>query len=138
MDKGLSYTKNWDIGVSYCWNYWPSKFLLHFIEYCLDRLNSKHTKVAVNSAIRYFEGRSQKKCLLKNRSFCSTHHKSFAKLYGNHLLMSNIFKLHKYQTFCLMKMHNMHKVWFANNIANNIARNHPAPLTILDIKTGLY
>ena len=31
--------------------------------------------------------------------------KIFAKLYTNHLLMANIFKLHKYQTFGLMKMH---------------------------------
>ena len=30
--------------------------------------------------------------------------KIFAKLNGNHLLMANIFKLHKYQTFCLMEM----------------------------------
>ena len=30
--KGLSYLKNGGIGVSYCWNYGPSKLLLHFIE----------------------------------------------------------------------------------------------------------
>ena len=42
--------------------------------------------------------------------------KIFAKLNGNHLLMANIFKLHEYQTFGLMKMHNMCKIWFANNI----------------------
>ena len=55
--------------VNYCWNYRPSKMLLHFIEYRLDQLNSKHTKIAVNSAIQYFEGCSQKKCLLKVWSF---------------------------------------------------------------------
>ena len=42
--------------------------------------------------------------------------KIFAKLNRNHLLMANIFKLHEYQTFGLMKMHNMCKIWFANNI----------------------
>ena len=52
-----------------CWNYGSSKLLLHFIEYRLDQLNSKHTKIAVNSAIQYFEGCSQKKCLLKVWSF---------------------------------------------------------------------
>ena len=48
-----------------CWNCGPSKLLLHFIEYRLDQLNRNHTKIAVNSAIQYFEGCFQKKCLLK-------------------------------------------------------------------------
>ena len=39
----------------------------------------------------------------------------FAKLNGKHLLMANIFKFHEYQTFCLMKMHNMSKIWFVND-----------------------
>ena len=30
-----------------------------------DQLNSKHIKIAVNSATQYFEGYCQKKCLLK-------------------------------------------------------------------------
>ena len=103
--------------LKYRWNYGSSKLLLHFIGYRLDQLNSKHTKIAVNSAIQYFEGCSQKKCLLKVWSFlvhppC----KIFAKLNGNHLLMANIFKLHEYQTFGLMKIHNMCKIWFANKI----------------------
>ena len=42
--------------------------------------------------------------------------KVFAKLNGNHLLMANIFKLHKYNTFGLMKMHNICKMRFRNNI----------------------
>ena len=41
--------------------------------------------------------------------------KSFAKLNRNHILKANIPKLHKYQTFGLLKMHNMNKIWFANN-----------------------
>ena len=65
LGKGLLYLKNWVTGINYCWNYRPSKLLLHFIEYRLDQHNSKHTKTAVNSAIQYFDGCSQKKCLLK-------------------------------------------------------------------------
>ena len=61
--------RNWGIGVNYCWNYWRSKLLLHFIKYCPDQLNSKHTKTAICSTIQYFEGRSLKKCLLKVWSF---------------------------------------------------------------------
>ena len=118
MGKGLFILKKWGIGVNYCWNYVPSKLLLHFIEYRLDQLNSKHTKIAVNSAIQYLKGCSQKKCLLKVWSFlvhpppC----KIFTKLNRNHLLIANIFKLHEYQTFGLMKNHNMCKIWFTNKI----------------------
>ena len=36
LGEGLSYLKNWGIGVYYCWNYRPCKFLPHFIEYRLD------------------------------------------------------------------------------------------------------
>ena len=56
-------------GVNYCWNYGPLKLLLYLVEYPLDQLNSKHTKIAANSAIQYFEGCSQNKCLLKVWSF---------------------------------------------------------------------
>ena len=41
--------------------------------------------------------------------------KLFAKLIGNHLWMDNIFKLQKYLTFDLMKMHDESKIWFVNN-----------------------
>ena len=118
LGKDLSHMKNWGVGVNYCWNYVPSKLLLHFIEYLLDYLNSKHTKTSVNSTIQYFEGCSRKKCLLKVWKFLSIHHKmgKFAKLNGNHILMANVFKLHEYKTFCLTKIHNMCKIWFANNI----------------------
>ena len=50
-----------------------SKLLLHFIEYRLDQLNSKHTKIAVNLAIQYFESSFQNKC------FWSTYHKMKAQ-----------------------------------------------------------
>ena len=98
------------------------KLLLHFIEYRLDQLNSKYTKIAENSGIQYFESCSQKKCLLKVWSFLvhppqnDDPVKLFAKLNGNHLLMANNFKLHEYQTFGLMKINNMCKIWFANKI----------------------
>ena len=65
MGKGLSYLKNGGLGVNYYRNYWPSKLLLHFIEYCLDQLNNKHTKTVVNSTIQFFENRNQKKYLAK-------------------------------------------------------------------------
>ena len=61
--------KKWGIAVNYCWNYGSSKLLLHFIEYRLDQLNSKQTKIAVNLAIQYFEDFCQKKCLQKVWSF---------------------------------------------------------------------
>ena len=121
MGKGLSYSRNWGIGVNHRWNYGPSKLRLHFIEYRLDQLNSKHTKTAVSSTIRYLKGRSQKKCLLKVWSFLvyppqnSSPVKCFTKLNGNHILMASIVKLHEYETFHLMKMH-ICKMWFANNI----------------------
>ena len=102
--KGLSYLKKWGVKVNLCWNYGPSKLLLHFIEYGLDQLNSKHTKIAVNSTIQYFEGCSRKKCLLKVWRFSVQPTKwrpckFFTKLIRNHLLIANIFKLNEYQTF---------------------------------------
>ena len=57
LGKGLSYLENWGIGFYCCWNYGPSKLLLHFIKYRLDQLHKKHAKITVNWAIRYFEGR---------------------------------------------------------------------------------
>ena len=116
--------------VNYCWNYGPPKLLLHFIEYRLDQLNSKHTKIAVNLAIQYFEGCCQKKCLLKVWSFLVHPPQNggpvkFLRNWTetNHLSMASIFKLHEYQTFGVMKMHNMCKIWFANNIFSFLSWN---------------
>ena len=115
LGKGLSYLKNWGIRVNYCWNYGSSKLLLHFNEYRLDQLNNKHKKVEVMSAksLKLFAPPTAKwqPC------------KIFAKLKGNHLLMANIFKLQEYQTCGLMKMHNMSKIWFANNKFNLLRSN---------------
>ena len=112
LGEALSYLKKWGVGVSYCWNYGLSKLLLHLIKYRLDQLNSKHTKIAANSTM--FSGSPTTKW----RS-CKT----FMKLIRNHLLMVNIFKLHEYQTFRLMKVHNTCKIWFANNIFSSLRWN---------------
>ena len=114
---GQRFIIKWGVGVNYCWNNGPSKLLLHFIEYRLDQLNIKHTEIAVNSTMQYFEGCSRKKCLLKVWRFLvhppqnvkfTPPCKISTKLTRNHiLLMDNIFKLHEHQTFGLMKMHNM-------------------------------
>ena len=94
--------ENWGIWVNYCWNYGPSKLLLQFIEYRLDQLNNKHAKI-VNSAIQYFEGCSEKKCLLK--------------------VWSLLVHLPRIQRFGLMKMHNMYKIWFAYCIFSQFVKN---------------
>ena len=76
MGKGLSYLKHGGIGVNYCWNYRPSKLLLHFIESRLDQRNNKHTKAAVNSTIQKFEdfwSTYRKRTSLKN--FCEIERK---------------------------------------------------------------
>ena len=36
LGKGLLHLTKWGVGVNYCWNYGPSKLLLHFDEYRLD------------------------------------------------------------------------------------------------------
>ena len=109
--------RKWGVVVNCWWHYGPSKLLLHFIEYRLDQLNSKHVKTAVNLTIQYFEGCSRRKWLLKVFGPPTTKWpcKIFMKLPRNHLLIGKIFKLHEYQTFGLMKMHNICKIWFPNN-----------------------
>ena len=57
--------------------------------------------------------------------------KVLAKLNVNHHLMTNILKLHKYQTFDLMKMGLVFQ-------GLSVARNCAATVTILDIKRGLF
>ena len=112
--------KKWGIGVNYCWNCVISKLLLHFIEYCLDQLKSKLTKIAGNSAIQHFEGCCQK--MSKSLKFFGPpttkwqSSKIIAKLNRNHFLMASIFTLHEYQAFGLMKMHNMCKIGFASKM----------------------
>ena len=167
MGKGLSYLKNWGLGVNYYWNYGSSKLLLHFIEYQLDQLKSKHRKKSSKLNNTIFWRPLLKELSTKSLKFfgpltlpptlkwwpCKT----FAKLNVNNLLMANIFKLHEYQTFGLMKMHDMCTIWFANNIfsllrwnkkyffmvfqglsiTRNCLRSETAPLTTLDIERGL-
>ena len=92
-----------------------------------------------------FESGFKKKCLLnmwrflaypptKKWRFC----KSFAKFNGNHLSMVNIFKLHKNQTFSLIKIRKMRKIWFANNkfsLSEKVFStiNEPSKLSFLQI-----
>ena len=109
--------KNWGIEVNYCWNYGPSKLLLHFIEYLLDPLK-KHAKIAVNSRMQYFERNSQKKSLLKVWIFglpttkwrpC----KIFANLNRNQLLMAKILKFYEWAKSDLPITNSVcEKVWF--------------------------
>ena len=105
-------------GINYCWNYRPSELLRHFIAYRLDQLNNKHTKIAVNSAIQYFEGHSQKKCLLKVWPL----NFFFAKLNGKHLLRWN--KMHFFSIFQGL------------SVARNYLRPEIAPSTLLAVKIG--
>ena len=121
MGRGLSFVSNEGIGVNYCWNYGPLKLLFHLIEYRLDQLNNKHIKTAVNLTIQFFWKPLSKEISDKSLKFFGPPtikwqpYKFFVKFNGNRLLMANIFKLHKHQTFCLLKMFNMSKIWFANN-----------------------
>ena len=121
MGKGLSYLKNWGLGVNYCWNCGPSKLLLHFIEYPLDQLNSKHRKSSSKLKNTIFWRLLLKEMSALKRNVCLKFfgpsatkwrpYKIFAKMNGTHLLMANIFKLHEYETFGSMKMHNMCTIW---------------------------
>ena len=63
--------------------------------------------------------------------------KVFAKLNENHLLMANIFKLHQYQTFGLMKIHNMCKIRFANNIFSEVREIKFVKFVVLKILENL-
>ena len=111
LGKGLSYWK-----MSTVWNYGPLKLLLHFIEYRLDQLNNSSK---LDNTIFWKAPLKEMSC--KSLKFFGQPTtkwrpcKIFQKLNGKHLLMANIFKLHKYQIFSFMKMHNMSKFWFANN-----------------------
>ena len=122
MGKGLSYLKNGGIGVNYCYNYGPSKLLLHFIEYCRDYFKSKHAKTAVNSTNTIFWKPLLKEISGKSLEFFELPTtkwrpcKFFAKLNGNHLLMANIFKLHIWAKFDLSIINSAcEKVWFTIN-----------------------
>ena len=97
LGKSLLLLRNGVIGASYCWNYEPSKLLLHFIEYHLDQLNNIFwkplSKEIFDKSSKFFGPPTTKwrPC------------KFFVNLNGNHFLMAKSFKLHKYQTFGLSK-----------------------------------
>ena len=82
----------------------------------IDQFNNKHTKIAAKATIQLFEKSKSKefsdkslKCfslpITKQGSF-----KLFVKLSRNSNLMAKIFEFYGYQTFGLMKMHNIRKI----------------------------
>ena len=125
LGKCLSYLKSWGVGVNYCWNYEPSKLLLHFIEYRLDQLNSTHTNSSKLDNTVFWRLLS-KEISAKSLMFFGPPTtkwrpcKIFVKLNSNYLLMANIFKLHKYKTFGLMKMNNMCKITYDLQITYSV------------------
>ena len=119
LGKGLSYLKNWGIGVCYCWNYWPSKLLLHWMLLRSTQKQALENSMKLGNAL-FWRPLSKEMCA-ESLQFSTTEWwpcNFLAKLNGNHLLIANIFKLHEYQTFDLIKMHNMSKIWFVNNKFN--------------------
>ena len=77
-----------------------SKLLLRLIEYRLDQLNTKDINTIITNTRQYK--------FLKVKEMCG---KQKQKQWNrNNFSMANIFKLQKYQTFGLMKMHNMNKL----------------------------
>ena len=119
LGKGLSYLKNWGIGVCYCWNYWPSKLLLHWMLLRSTQKQALENSIKLGNAL-FWRPLSKEMCA-ESLQFSTTEWwpcNFFAKLNGNHLLIANIFKLHEYKTFDLIKMHNMSKIWFVNNKFN--------------------
>ena len=119
LGKGLSYLKNWGIGVCYCWNYWPSKLLLHWMLLRSTQKQALENSMKLDNAL-FWRPLSKEMCA-ESLQFSTTEWwpcNFFAKLNGNHLLIANIFKLHEYKTFDLIKMHNMSKIWFVNNKFN--------------------
>ena len=80
-------------------DYGPSKLLLYFIEYRLDERNNKYTHLSKEMSDKSL------------KFFCPP----TRKWRPYQILMANIFKLHEYQTFGLMKMHKLNKIWFAIN-----------------------
>ena len=115
------YFKKWGIALKYCWNHGLSKLLFCFVKYRLDQPSNKKTKIVLNSTKQFFDSYYWKQCLVKVWSI-STHpqqndrpFKIFAKLHGNYVLLANMFKLYKCQTFGLMKKDNLSKISSANN-----------------------
>ena len=130
MGKGLLYLKKWGIGINYCWNYGSSKLLLDLIEYRLDQLNISYTnknssKLGNTVFWRLLSKEMSAKSLTSFGPPITKWRpcKIFAKFNGNHFLMTNIFKRHQYETFGLIKIHNMCKIWFANKILSLLSWN---------------
>ena len=100
-------------GASKVWNCAESEFRLCWTKLCsIDNLNKLDKTI-------FWKSLSKEMCAKNLKFFGSPTTewrpcKIFAK-FVNHLLIANIFKLHKYQTFDLMKIHNTSKIGFASN-----------------------
>ena len=87
-----------------------------------DQFNNKHTKIAVKATIQLFEKSKSKEFSDKSLTFFSLPitkpvcFKIFVKLNRNYNLMTKIFEFHRYQTFGLIKMHNIRKTRLVSNI----------------------
>lgn len=51
------------------------------VEYCLDQVNDKHTKIAVSSTRQHFEKRYQKKCVAYSKMGKKT--ENISKIFRN-------------------------------------------------------
>ena len=82
----------------------------------IDQFNKKHTEIAVKATIQLFEKSKSKEFSDKSLKFFSLpitkqgSFKIFVKLNRNYNFMAKIFEFHRYQTFGLMKMHNIRKI----------------------------
>ena len=81
----------------------------------LDQLNNKHTNIEADSEIQFFESHYQMNCVIKVWSFLTNPLQNDCPLEflrnskETIFYLANIFKLYGYQTFGLMKTHNMSK-----------------------------
>ena len=98
-----------------------SLFLLFcFFRYRLGPLNNRQTKIAEKSTIYFFVLVLPKQVFGQSFKFFEPpttkwrFFKFFAKLNGNHILMANFSKFCKYQTFCLIELHNLRKAQLAD------------------------
>ena len=102
--KGSLFLKIWQ-RVNYCWSYGPSNLPFHFFRYRVGHLNNRQTKIAETSTINLFKP-TPKQVFVESFKLLTVLY-VFKKLNRNHILMANLSKLHKYQTFGLTELHNL-------------------------------
>ena len=119
--KGLLFLKIWHLRVNYCWNRRPPNFLFRFFRYCLGHLNNRQTKISENLTILFWK-LTPKQVFGENFKIFyppTTKWRSFkilANLNGNHILMVNFSKFHKYNIFGFIELHNLSKGQLADRI----------------------